>query len=73
MPACHEAAEAAQALHDVVAVMIHYRDPAIDDREERRRRELANALAMRPEVVARGGAWARLDEMSERHGQERPT
>jgi hypothetical protein len=83
MPSCHEAAKAAQALYggDYVvallvkrangdAVMIRSRDPAVDDREARRRRDLADALAMRPEVVARGGAWARLDEMSGVHQPE---
>lgn len=84
MPSCHEAAKTAQALYDgdyVLAllvkrpngdaVMIRSRDPAVDDREARRRRDLANAHAMRPEVVAQGGAWARLDAMSGRHQPER--
>lgn len=84
MPTCHEIAKTAQALYDgdyVVAllvqrfkgdaVMIRSLDPLVDDREARRRRDLAAALSERPHRVAQGGAWARLDAMSGLHQPEK--
>lgn len=51
---------------DGLAVNIRSRDPHVGDAEARRRWNEGRARGRRDEVVAQGGAWAELDQLSAR-------